>query len=123
VELWARDSTGNERWRTVLDPKRAPWWSSAALLEHGEHVIVVAYDDISTGASVHGVDRERGTLRFSSSPGGIGNIGHSMYANDVGLSLGDDGLVRIHGHESAGDYLGVLDPRAGRLLGHEAWRR
>lgn len=122
LELHATDPAGKERWRTALEPKGGRWWNMAVVIEQGERVIVVVYHGAASGAAVHGVDREHGTLAFSTSPGGIGNIGHSIYSNDVGLSLAD-GLVHIHGHESGGDYLGVLDPKAGRLLGHEVWRR
>lgn len=123
LELRATDHAREERWRTTLEPHGAPWWNQAIVLEQGERVVVVVYNASSSGAAVHGLDRERGTIAFSTSPGGVGNIGHSMYANDVGLSLDDEGHVRIHGRESGGDYLGVLDAAAGRRLGHEVWRR
>lgn len=123
LELRATDPAGAERWRTTLDPRGGAWASMAVVLEHDERVVVVTYQGMASGATVHGVDREHGTLAFTTSPGGIGSIAHSKYANDVGLSLDGEGRVRIHGRESGGDYIGVLDAKAGRLLGHEVWRR
>jgi hypothetical protein len=123
LELRATDPAGRERWHTTLDPKGGRWWNMAVVLEQGRHVAVVAYHGSASGATAYSIDRERGTLGFSGSPGNIGSIGHSRYSNDVALSLGDDGLVLVHGHESGGDFLGVLDLEAARLLGHEAWRR
>jgi len=122
IELLATDPKGELRWRTTLDPKAGPWSSSAVVAEHAGCVVVVVYNGGSSGASAYVVDREHGTLRFSSSPGSIGSIGHSRYGNDVGLALFGQGIVRVYGHESGGDYLGVLDLGAGRLLGHEVWR-
>jgi hypothetical protein len=125
LELRAYDTapSGDERWHTMLDPKGGRWWNMAVVIEHGEQLAVVAYHGSASGAAAWVIDRERGTPRFSGSPGSIGNIGHSKYGNEIALSLGDDGLVRAHGHESGGDYLGVLDLEAGRLLGHEVWRQ
>lgn len=123
IELRSTDVEDEERWRTTLDPKGGPWGNMAVVAEHAESVVVVVYGGGASGASAYGVDREHGTLRFSSSPGSIGSIGHSRYGNEVGLALFSEGIVRVHGHESGGDYVGVLDVRAGRLLGHEVWRR
>jgi hypothetical protein len=123
IELRAVDPASKERWRTALEPKGGGWYDTAAVIETGERVLVVAYHGIASGATAYTVDREQGTLLATGSPGSIGNIGHSKYHNEVALVLGADGLVRAFGHEASGDYLGVIDPSTGRLLGHEVWRR
>lgn len=122
LELRATDAAGEERWHTTLDPRGRTWWNMGVVLQHDDVAIAVVYHGIASGASAYGVDTASGALRFSATPGGIGNIGHSKYLNQLGAALDDDGLVRVFGHESGGDYLGVLDPEAGRLLGHEVWR-
>lgn len=122
LELRALDPAGEERWHTTLDPRGRTWWNRGVVLEHGDVAIVIVHHGSSSGASAYGVDLATGTLRFTASPGSIGNIGHSMYGSELAAATGDDGLVRVYGHESGGDYLGVLDPKAGRLLGHEVWR-
>jgi hypothetical protein len=123
LELRATDLAGKERWRVTLEPKGGDWYDTATVVETSERVLVVAYHGIASGANAYTIVRDRGSLRAKGSPGSIGNIGHSKYHNEVALVLGDDGLVRAFGHESSGDYLGVLDPSTGRLLGHEVWRR
>lgn len=122
LELRATDHLGKPRWHTTLDPEGGRWWNTAALIEHDDHVVIVLYNGASSGATAYGVDRESGALRFTSSSGGIGPIGHSRYSNEVALGSDDLGHVLVYGHESGGDYLGVLDVQAGRLLGHEVWR-
>lgn len=122
LELRATDRAGEERWHAPLEPKGGRWWNRAVVLEHGDVAIAVVYHGGASGAAAYGVDARSGALRFTSSPGSIGNIGHSMYSSQLAAALGDDGRVRVFGHESGGDYLGVLDPQAGRLLGHEVWR-
>jgi hypothetical protein len=123
LELRAVDSAGKERWRATLEPKGGNWYDTAAAVETRERVLVVAYHRIASGATAFTVDREHGTLRATGSPGSIGSIGHSQYSNEVALVLGDDELVRALGREAGGDYLGVIDPSTGLLLGHEVWRR
>lgn len=122
LELRALDPDGQERWRTALDPRGGTWWTHGVVLEHGDVAIAVVHHGSATGGAAYGVDVASGALRFTASPGGIGNIGHSRYGSEVAAAVGDDGLVRVHGHESGGDYLGVLDPAAGRLRGREVWR-
>jgi hypothetical protein len=123
LELRAVDLAGAERWSVTLDPKGGAWSSRAAVLEAYGGVVVVAYHGAASGATAYGVDPEQGTLRFTTSPGSIGSIGHSKYSNEVALVLGDDDLVRVHGHEAGGDYIGLLDPKTGSVWGHEVWRR
>jgi len=109
-------------WSATLDAQGS-WWNSAALLEHQNTVVVVAYHGSSSGAVAHGLARRDGTKLFDTSPGSIGSIGHSKYSNDLALTVDQAGHLRTHGNESGGRYIGVLDLQAGRLLGYEVWRR
>ena len=84
-------------------------------------LVVVTFSSGASGARAFGVAPD-GTLRFAVSPGSIGTIGHSRYGNDVRAAR-VGALVVVHGHESGGRYVGVIDPREGRLLGYEVWRR
>lgn len=114
---------GNKtHWSTTLDGQGGSWWNSAALLEYQDTVVVVAYHGSSSGAVAHGLARRDGSKLFDASPGSIGMIGHSKYSNDLALTVDRAGLLRTHGNESGGRYIGVLDLEAGRLLGHEVWR-
>ncbi|MBX3271497.1 MAG: PQQ-binding-like beta-propeller repeat protein [Sandaracinaceae bacterium] len=98
-----------------------PITDHAAFVDAGDVLVVVTFCSGASGASAFGVARD-GTLRFAVSPGSIGTIGHSRYGNDVRAARAGE-LVVVHGDESAGRYVGVLDPREGRLLGYEVWRR
>jgi hypothetical protein len=123
LQLRAEGPEGEPLWRSTLDEEGGRWWTHAVVLQYAEHVLVVAYCAGASGAVAYGVAAEDGALRYTASPGSIGSIGHSKYGDEVALALDDEGHALVHGHESGGDYLGVLDVASGRLLGYEVWRR
>lgn len=84
-------------------------------------VVAVVFHGGSSGAAAYGVDPAAGEVRWTSSPGSIGSIGHSRYSNDV-RAVRDGEHVVVYGDESAGRYVGVIDPVRGRLVGCEVWR-
>ncbi|MCB9594286.1 MAG: hypothetical protein H6719_16250 [Sandaracinaceae bacterium] len=107
--------------RTILS-ENDPFSDHAAMLALDDLVVVVTYCSGASGATAYGIERPGGRKRWTVSPGSIGSIGHSRYGNDVRVVREGPHAV-VYANESAGDYVGVIDPVAGRLLGYEVWRR
>lgn len=99
-----------------------PFADRAAFAVLDDTVVVVTFCSGASGATAYGIDRRTGARAWATSPGSIGPIGHSRYGNDVRVAVEGERVV-VHGDESAGRYVGVLDPRLGRLLGYEVFRR
>jgi hypothetical protein len=52
---------------------------------------------------------------------GLGPIAHFRYRNAVTLDL-RDGVLVVHGKESAGNYIEYVDTRTGKTVGHKSFR-
>jgi hypothetical protein len=112
--------TGAIEWRTPLVPKQI-FDDHLTLVEAGGRIVAVSFCGNASGTFAFGFDPATGAIVWTSSVGSIGTIGHSRYRNDV-RAVVDGERVVVYGAESSGKYVGVLDPREGRLIGWEVWR-
>ncbi|MGE0792301.1 MAG: hypothetical protein AB7S26_41895 [Sandaracinaceae bacterium] len=119
LALEARATDGRAL-HTVLTTQD-PFDDRAVTATVGDVWVVVTFCAGASGAAAYGVSRTTGERVFTLSPGSIGSIGHSRYANAVRV-VAEGGLAVVYGDESGGRYVGVIDVGERRLLGHEVWR-
>jgi hypothetical protein len=85
---------------------------------------------MTCGCTVVAYDLTTGQKRWETKLGAVGMVSHSVYLNQVTMSLSslpeldhdDEGVVSITGSEGYGDYVEILDRRTGKVLAHKIYR-
>jgi hypothetical protein len=106
-------SEGEHAWDLALDD---PFDCGAyAIAAFGAELAIVHHCPATSSAGLTFVDRATGTVIDEVVAGTIGSVGHSGYHSEVELAVARD-LLWVRGHESAGTYVCVIDPREHRPL-------
>jgi hypothetical protein len=79
------------------------------------------YDPISDGCSLVARDLAHAKELWKTPLQALGPIPHSKYRNQVSLDWAE-GALRVFGHESAGNYVEFVDPKAGKTVGHKVFK-
>ena len=53
---------------------------------------------------------------------GIGPVTHSKYSNEVWLGVLDADTLIVHGNESFGKYVEIVDRKTGKTVGHKVFK-
>ncbi len=113
---------------SFLEPSGAVRWTSPEKFEDGasatlsgDVLAIASFHPIASGASLRGLDRLTGKLRWTGDVELL-PIGHSKYFNHVDVSVAF-GMVVMRGNEAAQRYLELFDPKDGtrtfsELRGH-----
>jgi hypothetical protein len=79
------------------------------------------YNPISDGCSLVARDLTNAKELWKTPLQGIGPTPHSKYRNQVSLDWAE-GALRVLGHESAGNYVEFVEPKAGKTVGHKVFK-
>ncbi|MGC4006479.1 MAG: hypothetical protein QM811_26490 [Pirellulales bacterium] len=90
---------------------------SIVFARKGGVLYVAEYRCCSFGGCVTAVDIATERTMWRRPLQALGMIAHSKYLNDINIDVVED-RVEIHGQESAGRYIEILDRHTGRRLTH-----
>ncbi len=89
--------------------------------ETGRVLFLAAFARSDSGCTLLAYDLETGKELWKTRLQALEPTPHSAYRNEVNLRIGP-GTVSVHGRETYGDYIEVLDQRTGRTLAHRVYR-
>ena len=87
----------------------------ATAIVSGDCLVVASGSFIAAGVTLRCYDVDDGTERWKRHLYGIGPVAHSKYHNAF-LLTEQEGLIRVQGDESSGDYYEWVDPKTGRSV-------
>lgn len=96
--------------------------AKSAFLEAGGVLYFLHFHPSSSGAQVSAHDLTSGKKVWMTNLTALGPIEHSAYGNTTVIEEGE-GVIRVFGRESYGDYAEVLDQKTGVVLAHKVYSR
>jgi hypothetical protein len=89
----------------------------------GGQLYYTEYHPSASGCALVAVDLANGKCLWKTQLEGLGPIDHTKYRNLVILEMPRDGVLRILGNESAGQYVEYVDAGTGKTVGHKVFPR
>jgi hypothetical protein len=86
----------------------------------GKILYFAEFDTSACGCSLVAYDLRTGREVWRNNLKGVGLFDHSIYRNRVKMDL-YEGVVRIRGHESGGDYVEIVDQKTGKTIAHRVF--